>query len=81
MHKTVPSIAGSTSITVGACDLQRGRVVSWSGGTPHRIVNVNDLTLTVRPCHHWRWVEALHSLLEQWVVYPWRDWRARTRRR
>ncbi len=73
MHKTVPSICGSTSLTMGAIGWRRGDTCTWSGGATHRIVNMNSMTLTIRPLHRWRIVEAARFAWERAIAWPCAD--------
>lgn len=72
-----------TSITVSSTipTFPRGAIVLVGGTDPYRVTRATGTTLTVRSLHRRRWLEALHTALESFVIYPWRDTIERLRAR
>ena len=72
----------NTTMTFSASGIHRGDKIDNKYGEPPsrddwRVVSVADSTLTVRALHRWRIVERCHAWIEDHLLFPLADWRAK----
>ncbi len=64
------AIIQSTTITTVDILFTRGDTIRYGDQPMQRVIRQNGPTLTVRPCHRWRWLESLRYAWERYVAWP-----------